>query len=384
MAIFSTTTTISVGSFPYAVPAKGQASTIGVNTEADVRPSTHSDFEWRYSLFASYGGGCYVPEYSMGGAYVIAGTGGHNVNPNFGAAVFDFTDAKWKRIDNTNGVAWREADLAPGDLVSEGFVAGGNDTPAPSHLYMNHVPMPAALGSGSKGSVILTFRYAANTQGGSQSSRAVRFDLGTGKWSKLSTNSFDANEAMYFDTATMYDPVTKRFYLPSLEAHFVSFIRYLDANDWTWKSVSVSTSFIGQTRNPFIDVARRLLIAPTSLGALRLLDLNAPNLGWRSVSFSGSLPSHNEQWHFYPPDGCWYSYKGSGQTINKLTPPSSNYFSSTWAFSNVTLGGATLGTDMAITEHDNHHYTRFFYVPSLQCFAWIAGGSSRVALIKPA
>jgi hypothetical protein len=96
------------------------------------------------------------------------------------------------------------------------------------------------------------------------------------------------------------------------------------------------------------------------------------------------LPAHSEQWHFYPLDGCWYSYKGSGQSIDKLTPPANNYFSSTWAFSTVSLGGAMLGTDVAVTEHDNHHYTRFFYVPTLQCFAWIAGGASGVALIKPA
>ncbi len=29
------------------------------------------------------------------------------------------------------------------------------------------------------------------------------------------------------------------------------------------------------------------------------------------------------------------------------------------------------------------HNTRFFYVPSIACFAWIAGGPNPVAILKP-
>jgi len=91
---------------PYGLPAAGQAVLIGTNNAETIRPPSHGAGDWSYSLFGSYGGGCFVAEHSVGGAYVIAGTGGHNAPPNFGAAVFDFADATWRRIDNANGMAW--------------------------------------------------------------------------------------------------------------------------------------------------------------------------------------------------------------------------------------------------------------------------------------
>ena len=100
--------TASVSSFPYSVPSSGQALLIGNNFAEDVRPPSHSAYQWNYSLFSFYGGGTFVEDYSAGGAYVIAGSGGHSVPPNFGGCLFDFADATWKRIDNANGMPWME------------------------------------------------------------------------------------------------------------------------------------------------------------------------------------------------------------------------------------------------------------------------------------
>ena len=111
----SSPATLSVTSFPYSLPASGQAALIGANIAADVRPATHNVYEWNYALFFFYGGGTFVEDYSAGGAYVIAGSGGHAVPPNFGGCLFDFADATWKRIDNANGMPWIKRDLnAPG------------------------------------------------------------------------------------------------------------------------------------------------------------------------------------------------------------------------------------------------------------------------------
>jgi hypothetical protein len=121
--------------------------------------------------------------------------------------------------------------------------------------------------------------------------------------------------------------------------------------------------------------------SPTNLRVINLDNLAA---GWRAVSFTGALPSHYNAWHFFPRDGCWYSKGASGNTINKLTPPA-NPFTGTWAFSTVTITGASLPPDCIIADDpgvNTHHYSRFFYVPTLQCFAWIAG-NAQVALITP-
>ncbi len=84
---------------------------IGSDTAASVRPASHSVSAWDYALFKAYGGGAFIDDASTGGAYVIAGTGGHAAPPNFGGALFDFADATWRRIDNANGMPWIVRDL---------------------------------------------------------------------------------------------------------------------------------------------------------------------------------------------------------------------------------------------------------------------------------
>jgi hypothetical protein len=94
------------------------------------------------------------------------------------------------------------------------------------------------------------------------------------------------------------------------------------------------------------------------------------------------LPTHRNRWEYYPVDGSYYSYAGDGsQSIDKLAPPSSA--GEPWIASKVPISGATLPPRANMTGAGNAHYTRFFYVPGLQCFAWVADVTSQVALIKP-
>jgi hypothetical protein len=45
----------------------------------------------------------FIESYSLGGAIVQVGSGGHSESNNFGACLFDFTDARWKRVWTTQG-----------------------------------------------------------------------------------------------------------------------------------------------------------------------------------------------------------------------------------------------------------------------------------------
>jgi hypothetical protein len=45
----------------------------------------------------------FIESYSPGGAIVQVGSGGHSESNNFGACLFDFTDARWKRVWTTQG-----------------------------------------------------------------------------------------------------------------------------------------------------------------------------------------------------------------------------------------------------------------------------------------
>ncbi len=128
---------------PYTLPADGQSVVIGTNSVGSVRPSTHSEFAWHYAVFHAYGGG----------AYVIAGTGGHAAPPNFGGVLFDFADATWRRVDNANGMPWMVRDLneppnsgeidAFGEIAYPGVSSG---MPAPSHVYGSVVNAGAKSG----------------------------------------------------------------------------------------------------------------------------------------------------------------------------------------------------------------------------------------------
>ncbi len=388
--LISSHATVSVTSFPYSLPPSGQALLIGSNFAEDVRPPTHSAFEWNYAVFFFYGGGTLVEDFSAGGAYVIAGSGGHAVPPNFGGCLFDFADATWKRIDNANGMPWINRDLntppRSGEINSLGeinYPGVSVGIPAPAHLYGTVLPLSAANGGGSRGSALLTRSSAAGYSSNFGSPYAHRFDLATGLWTRLSTNTPSANSD--FRTGC-YDPATNRYYLIRYGLNESPNLDYLDGADWTWKTVRIgNASADGDNKSAFIDDARRLLITHTSTGKLRAIDLNNMGAGPVTLRTVGNLPLDNRsRWHLYPTDGCWYMYEGwGGNTVHKIQPPASNPLTATWTVSTVQIGGATLPAQGAQAKEGAVHNTRFFYVRPIGCFAWIAGERSQVAILKP-
>ena len=384
----SSPATVSVTSFPYSLPPSGQALLIGSNFAESVRPPTHSAYDWNYALFFFYGGGVFVEAYSAGGAYVIAGSGGHDVPPNFGGCLFDFADATWKRIDNANGMPWFNRDLnAPGysgEINSAGeinYPGVSPGIPAPSHLYGNVQPLSAAKGGGSRGSALLLRSSAAGYSSNFGSGFAHRFDLSTGLWTRQSTNQPTANSSF---RTTCYDPVTDRYYMLRYELNESGNLDYLDGADWTWKTVRIGNPAPdGDNKSAFIDEARRLLIMQTSTGKLRAIDLNNMGAGPVVLKTEGRLPGDNQsRWHLYPADGCWYTANG-GNSIHKIQPPAGNPLTETWTVSTVQIGGATLASQGAQASQGAVHNTRFFYVRPIGCFAWIAGERNQVAILKP-
>ena len=386
----SSPATVSVTSFPYSLPPSRQAYAIGTNYAADVKPSSHTAFEWNYALFFFYGGGALVEDYSAGGAYAIVGSGGHDVPPNFGGCLFDFADATWKRIDNANGMPWINRDLNSNGINTEinsfgeinwpGVSAG---IPAPAHLYGNVLPLSANKGGGSRGSALVLQSLAAGASSNYGSAYAHRFDLSTGLWTRQSTNTPRPYATF---RSTCYDPVTNRYYGVPYAINESGAIDYLDGNDWTWKTVGIGNpSGDGSNMTAFIDEQRRLLIMQTSTGRLRAINLNNPGAGVVALRTSGQLPGDNQsRWHQYPADGCWYTFEGwDGNTIYKIQPPAGDPLTGTWTCSTVQIGGATIPKQGESALQGAVHNTRFFYVRSIGCFAWIAGEGNKVVILKP-
>jgi hypothetical protein len=96
----------------------GGGSTFATNTFGDVRPSEIGDARKGAEMLI-YNDGCvgtYLSSYSVGGAIGWAGGGGHKGTNLFGGAVFDFTDAKWKR-HWTGGSTTQNVEVLTGTAV---------------------------------------------------------------------------------------------------------------------------------------------------------------------------------------------------------------------------------------------------------------------------
>jgi hypothetical protein len=386
--LLSTPATITVANLPYSVPAAKTAVAIGVNVAADSRPAQHSVFDWSYATMENYGSGCFVESYSAAGAWVVAGTGGHGGAAMYGQLVFDFTTARWSYVHNANGLANRTGSLSSSEMNSNGEVTIGGVSggmPAPAHVYGKLIEQPKAFGGGPKGSLLMVNGLYMDQAAMIGSNYAHSLDLSTALWTRYTSNTrssvYKSYPAPWHDAQAAYDPVTGRIYDPPVQLAAVTQLPFIDLATRQWAVQNISQQPPGSQYGHFVDVSRRLLVFLND-GALRAYDLRTFALV--TLATSGPVPSHRNRWTYYPVDGCWYSYSGRGQQIDRLQPPNAGAGGSgIWTFSTVTISGATLPAQANMTGAGNSHYTRFFYVPALQCFAWIAGVDHQVVLVKP-
>jgi hypothetical protein len=226
---------------------------------------------------------------------------------------------------------------------------------------------------------------------------AYQVDLATGFWSRFTSNTKSSVGATgsFGEGWAIYDSSTKRIYSAG-GALFGSSLAYVDLATKSWKTITRTGPDSNATgvRTGFVDLTRKLLVlkqipdpysstpGPADLVAIDLTTGNGP--ASLPLAPGTAFPSHDNRWDLNPADGCWYSYSGDGtNVIDKLTPPSGT--TTYWAFSKVTIslpGGATLPPKQDVYGANGSHYTRFFYVPALQCFAWVSGTQTQVALIK--
>jgi hypothetical protein len=138
----------------------------------------------------------------------------------------------------------------------------------------------------------------------------------------------------------------------------------------------------------FVDPSRHLLVIQKQTGGLLAIDLDNVAGGMVTLTTSGTFSSDEQYlWSYYPKDGCWYTHTGFGSNVlYKLQPPviNSNPLTGTWTVSQVTLSSSLAPMPTIYSAGNAIHYNRFFFVPSLQCFAWISGeADDQVALVTP-
>ena len=397
---------------PYALPAAGTKiaiPTTGRNVANDVKPAPHTNESWQYALFESFGGGSYSADYSAGGAYVLAGMGGHGAAPCFGAAIFDFTTGRWSYLANANG--FNEARTSDVDRRTEtnnwpylelvGTTSG--HMPSPSHHYTLQISPPKSVVGGPKGAIIVTLG-AAKTNDGWDSPQSHKLDLATGLWTRASANLVTevTSRTPYTGCSASYDPTTKRIYT-TLSFPTDDRLVCLDLTDNTWKSAGrfASPNVNADARSIWVDNRRRLLLYLLNNNQLWAMNLNDVGSGPVRLTTAGSVPNTSRRWEEYPVadggDGCFYTLTGSGplysgggappavsQELLKLAPPASgDPLTGTWTFSTAPIRGGITAQYATQADSGAFHDSRFFYVAALRCFAWIPNGSGPVELIKP-
>ncbi len=371
---------------PYTLPASGAAVAISVdggNDALDVRPSAWGDADWDYSTFGSFGGGAFIPKYSSVGAYVVAGSGGHNHPDHHGAVVFDFSTGMWSRHDNANGVALKtttpysyttaESNGAPWYEVT------GSAVPLPSHLYATMAYDP----TGEKGSVILVTRGSLGVSS-AYSGCAHRIDLDSFEWARVGTGQAGRPSTETEEADAVWDEERDRWWFIVRGQHSYQSLAYLDRSDSTWKTSSASdwpsldVSGIGR-----VMLHDGLLIRNCgSSKGLWLFDPDDAASGWVELTVSGTLPTVSNRWARYS-NGNWYSIPSSGgNALTRIVPPA-DAKNGTWTIDTVNITGATLPSGQRGAYSGIEHYTRLFYVPALDCLAWIPGGSEAVYILKP-
>lgn len=355
-----------------------------------VRPASHDVTGWQYSLFDSFGGGVFVPWYSRGGAYVLTATGGHNSPENTGAAIFDFETGQWSYLREQNGAPPRSSPYGVADTNGapefELAVTGvtPNAVPSPPHSYMNAIALAPNLGGGSKGSVVFPIQ-AAQCSESVLSTRSHRLDLATMMWSRYTSNRLDqvgTSLGVGFEAPSVFDSGSNRIWQLPTQIHSPQRIGFIDTTQSSpaW-AVTVSWPYPPTwegTASAFVDVTRRLILLQ-STARLVAIDLNNLAAGPRELTVSGTIPDFMNRWELYPLDGNFYTKGDSGNVIHRLTPPTGDPITGTWTISTFTVNGNLPST----AGGGPRHYTRFFYVPSLECFAWIASATSPVFLIRP-
>lgn len=372
---------------PYALPDPGESVAIGTNTAYDITPPGMTTSQWSYALFNNFGGGALVRDYSVAGAWGIIG-GGHGVPHQTGAALFDFTDATWKRrapSDQTS--AYGPDDFAEADTTgSPHWYVSGTTVPAPAHGWQTICEMPKWMGGGPKGSLIYVQRTAICNES-RYSQYSYRFDLDSGVWSVLSANANTRNE---HEGAAILDETRRRWWLLAPNQNAFNDHKYLDADDFQWKTTAAYTGIGAPTGCAEGSLFKygSLLLRQGQLGGLYAWDIDDGTQNWAQLTVSGTLPSNEHNvFAFFPPHNAFYGINQSGGSLYRLRPPAgatttAALLAGTWNCDTVTVT-PSLPARTSDGGGPVSHYNSLFWVPSLQRLAYVPGGDSLVYVVYP-
>jgi hypothetical protein len=260
----------------------------------------------------------------------------------------------------------------------------GTPPPQPGvpHDYDQVEYLPAALGGGPKGSFIfctrtIVYRYQ-------QSRHPHLFDLDLKAWRRGSATpnliAWEGTEPPSSPTWCL-DRTRNRYW--GLKDGGV----YITRLNWMSFGVNGYVNSVGGTPIPQFLVPKRyptsrhwptgdlLLVAgmnPSLTGfSLYACPLATPATGFKLLSLSGNnIPPGAGYGFVHCPDlDCFFvrAADGSRQVIWKITPPTANYLTGTWAVTQITM----LGDTVAAKGNVQGMWKRFVYATKVKCLSWV-------------
>lgn len=392
------------------LPGVGEINNINRNTAWSVDPDAgvsqpnawyngYAGANSLNSLFTSWNGAVWCPEYSRLGAMAFYG-GGHGANTGCFAAIFDFTTRLWSVVgahNLTGDGAW----LTDGsrDADWKDFTLGSSKVFGITHQYaaVSYIP-PGVSGAGPRGSLLLP---TVNDHAASFSAQRYAphlLDLSTGVVSRASPATYGSasgsgNEMAVRDTVnnktwifTTSSSTVRYFDLAQAfpQAMQTHTLGYEAGNAWgavTWCH-EVSACFCREAEmilcvkgGGSAGSALEGMLIDVSSGWPVLVNITLPATTIRHGGFSAAVTWNPDQQKFY-------IYEGVGETRCKTLAPSSlNFRTCSWTWGEETFGGVDPATQRgtiagALPDSSYAAWRRMEYNRALKCLVWTDGPSS--------
>lgn len=384
---------------PLSPVAANTTMLVGTNDCEDARPSGYSAGEWGSALFRPYCGGVFVPGWGTHGAFVLAGHGGHTDTGTVDVGLFDFADYTWKCLLNTNGAPhdhvgyWTAAETDGSPYYAVADTDG--QCPPPHHSYRIDVGVGSAVISPLRAAILSLPLFPDGIW-----QCALNYSTQDCTWSRISDDYVEDYYGLGGGDEgwqqAHYDAVRGRVWFPCRrfgETNVLPSFRPGVDSGWSTQTYSGMATAAQQTStmrgNLVLDTTRDCFWCFGANGQLYRMDLDDPpaSLTWTTqtstnlstVYLNDDDSFDRTRWHEYPEadggDGCFYTYTAGGTSVLKKFDPETRVFS----FKTIDNGPTMKDWESAQAGP----YTRFFYVPSRKCFAWIPDPSSQVFLLRP-
>lgn len=353
---------LRIGALPSWVPAPGNIAVISLNTLQSVdpcpgfatgSPCPHSGQEGIAGVLDDWTGAAYARAYSALGAVLFHG-GGHNGYYGNEVYAFDLSTRLFALCGSNYPTQSFDYD------ADEGEIQPG--IPASSHTYDHIGYLPPELAGNTHGKFLRLVSASNHESAGGGSGRSHAFDLTSNTWSRYSANKCGVQQGAA-ECWSAYDTSRQCFWIQGQGTQGLWRLDDL-AGSPTWSQAN-ALGGLALNESTMAYSPTKDCLAIYRNDSVRIVKCGTLASGAPEVTVTGTPPGITQaaaiEWE--PLLGCFVIW-GSGKTVYKLTPPSGDIHSQSWAWSSETLSGPTPTTPV------NGPYSKLIRADSIRSFVY--------------